>query len=44
MGWAGAVDLAGGHKKAFAQASQGVTEKYSKIVGMDIIEQIKAVK
>ena len=31
-------------KKAFAQASQGVTEKYSKIVGMDIIEQIKAVK
>lgn len=31
-------------KKAFARASQGVTEKYSKIVGMDIIEQIKAVK
>jgi tripartite ATP-independent transporter DctP family solute receptor len=31
-------------KKAFARASQGVTEKYSKIVGLDIIEQIKAVK
>jgi hypothetical protein len=31
-------------KEAFKNASQGVTEKYSKIVGMDIIEQIKAVK
>ena len=31
-------------KEAFKKASQGVTEKYSKIVGLDIIEQIKAVK
>jgi tripartite ATP-independent transporter DctP family solute receptor len=31
-------------KEAFKKASQGVTEKYSKIVGLDTIEQIKAVK
>jgi tripartite ATP-independent transporter DctP family solute receptor len=31
-------------KEAFKKASQGVTEKYSKIVGMDIIEQIKNVE
>lgn len=31
-------------KEAFKKASKGVTEKYSKIVGMDIIEQIKAAK
>ena len=31
-------------KEAFKKASKGVTEKYSKIVGLDIIEQIKAVK
>ena len=30
--------------EAFKKASQGVTEKYSKIVGLDIIEHIKAVK
>ena len=31
-------------KEAFKKASQGVTEKYSQIVGLDIIEKIKAVE
>ena len=31
-------------KEAFKKASQGVTEKYSKIVGLDVIEKIKAAK
>jgi len=31
-------------KKAFKKASKPITDKYSKVVGMDIIEKIKAMK